>query len=458
MADIPIPRELVERNIAFITMIRANLGFPAMTPGQTIYPLRMQVSMGLVGDMIAMSDALRSALTQQAEGAVPVAEAMGALIAAWNRLAKIHGWTRAWEPEPGDDGWIPAHEQMQRAINALISAQPSGEVLTESAMDDIELPPLPRMTHYGGTAVVLSAAELRARDAEVARAALASAQPTEVCNVCGGVVLLTARPDTSAGKAIPSAQPAPTDAQIMATLDGLLVTGENQNYNGVYRYRSLGTPSHVTGPDLLEFARRVLALREVLVEVRAAEILRREAASIAECHTLGDGDWTGEEEAKAAHDEMLGVAAALSGPATAQATAESALYIGGPYHDGSMSVCELATGRIVHKFRLDGPSAPVGDGQAGFPSINSAPRDGTWILIMRPEWDQAVVAKWGEYGYAEGSEGEVLMFGWIFRDPGLLMGGMECGFLGWQEDADAMPTHWTHTLARAAQAGDGNHA
>ena len=73
MADIPIPRELVERNIAFITMIRANLGFPAMTPGQTIYPLRMQVSMDLVGDMIAMSEALRSALTQQAEGVLRVA-------------------------------------------------------------------------------------------------------------------------------------------------------------------------------------------------------------------------------------------------------------------------------------------------------------------------------------------------------------------------------------------------
>ena len=41
-------------------------------------------------------------------------------------------------------------------------------------MDDTTLPPLPRMTHYGGTAVVLSAAELRARDAEVARAAIAA--------------------------------------------------------------------------------------------------------------------------------------------------------------------------------------------------------------------------------------------------------------------------------------------
>lgn len=86
---------------------------------------------------------------------------------------------------------------------------------------------------------------------------------------------------------------------------------------------------------------------------------------------------------------------------------------------------------------------------AGWPTIDSAPKDGTWILIARPEWCQAVVAKWGEYGNVEGTDGPVTMFGWLFRDPGLLMGGMECGFLGWNEDADAMPTHWSHWIPAA---------
>lgn len=75
------------------------------------------------------------------------------------------------------------------------------------------------------------------REIDVAlSAAPAATQPTEECNVCGGVVLLTARAATQ-----------PTDAQILATLDGLMVTGENQNYGGVYRYRSLGTPCNVAG-------------------------------------------------------------------------------------------------------------------------------------------------------------------------------------------------------------------
>lgn len=40
-------------------------------------------------------------------------------------------------------------------------------------------------------------------------------------------------------------------------------------------------------------------MREITAQIaamqKAAAILRHEAAAIEECHTLGDGDWTGEE-------------------------------------------------------------------------------------------------------------------------------------------------------------------
>lgn len=44
---------------------------------------------------------------------------------------------------------------------------------------------------------------------------------------------------------------------------------------------------------------------------RAAEMLLAEANTIEECHTIGDGDWTGEDEAKASHDAMREVAVLL---------------------------------------------------------------------------------------------------------------------------------------------------
>lgn len=41
---------------------------------------------------------------------------------------------------------------------------------------------------------------------------------------------------------------------------------------------------------------------------RAAELLRQEAQALEACHTRGDGDWTGEAEAKATATEMIDVA------------------------------------------------------------------------------------------------------------------------------------------------------
>ncbi len=107
---------------------------------------------------------------------------------------------------------------------------------------------------------------------------------------------------------------------------------------------------------------------------------------------------------------------------------------------------EDAAMRVIDSAIASAPAVP-----AGWPTIDSAPKDGTWVLIARPEWDQAVVAKWAEYpgGMVEGDDGPVAMFGWVFRDHLFFAGGMEDGFLGWKEDAESMPTHWTHALPAA---------
>lgn len=52
----------------------------------------------------------------------------------------------------------------------------------------------------------------------------------------------------------------PTDAQLirLAQSNGI-VTGENLRRGNDYLFRSMGTPSHVFGTDLVAFARAVLA-------------------------------------------------------------------------------------------------------------------------------------------------------------------------------------------------------
>lgn len=55
---------------------------------------------------------------------------------------------------------------------------------------------------------------------------------------------------------------------------------------------------------------------------RAVELLRENAKELLQCHTIGgNGDWSGEEEAKAAHDELNAVADKLN------------LYLGGQVSD-----------------------------------------------------------------------------------------------------------------------------
>ena len=78
---------------------------------------------------------------------------------------------------------------------------------------------------------------------------------------------------------------------------------------------------------------------------RAAESLRHEAAAIADCHTLDGKDWTGEDDARAAHDEMLSVAAALE--------AEHAVRAGIRLPDISSQPYRATVGRVQKLGRID---------------------------------------------------------------------------------------------------------
>ena len=62
----------------------------------------------------------------------------------------------------------------------------------------------------------------------------------------------------------------------------------------------------------------------------AAAMLLAEANAIEDCHTRGDGDWTGEDEAKASHDAMWRQPFARRGSrANGRASCFSALRAGG---------------------------------------------------------------------------------------------------------------------------------
>ena len=71
--------------------------------------------------------------------------------------------------------------------------------------------------------------------------------------------------------------------------------------------------------------------------------------------------------------------------------------------------------------------------------IETAPNDGTRVLLWRDGWCMAPLDHWGEN---QGDDG--VFFGWCWDEAVYVSGACEAGFVGWQEDIDGdlMPTHW----------------
>jgi hypothetical protein len=88
------------------------------------------------------------------------------------------------------------------------------------------------------------------------------------------------------------------------------------------------------------------------------------------------------------------------------------------------------------------PKPPVQAGPAWQP-IETAPRDGSKVLLWREGWTVAPVARLAELHDDTGTA-----YGWVFDDEDLCL-GVDTGALGWREDFDegSMPTHWQHLPA-----------
>lgn len=76
--------------------------------------------------------------------------------------------------------------------------------------------------------------------------------------------------------------------------------------------------------------------------------------------------------------------------------------------------------------------------------IETAPKDGTPIVLYRAGWDTLPLAHWGAQDAVDEDHLDVYFYGWHLKDEFENFGGEQDGFLGWNEDiADgAMPTHW----------------
>lgn len=80
--------------------------------------------------------------------------------------------------------------------------------------------------------------------------------------------------------------------------------------------------------------------------------------------------------------------------------------------------------------------------------IETAPKDGSWIVLGRHSWTVLPVARWGEV-----FDGEWAFDAWLLADPTLCL-GVDDGVLGWADDheSDAMPTHWMPVLSLPEEA------
>ena len=74
--------------------------------------------------------------------------------------------------------------------------------------------------------------------------------------------------------------------------------------------------------------------------------------------------------------------------------------------------------------------------------IETAPKDGTKVVLAHPEWSEYPVAQWMEYPgnpVLDANERDCWVFGWGHDSIGFTV-GIEDYWLGWDEDQ--MPTHW----------------
>ena len=72
--------------------------------------------------------------------------------------------------------------------------------------------------------------------------------------------------------------------------------------------------------------------------------------------------------------------------------------------------------------------------------IDTAPKDGTKIVIWCAKYDHCPIAYWGEQDADDG-----YFFGWHLAGLHSPCGSCEDDFIGWIEDIEDgfMPTHWT---------------
>ena len=112
--------------------------------------------------------------------------------------------------------------------------------------------------------------------------------------------------------------------------------------------------------------------------------------------------------------------------------------------DVILNALEGIEGRHWIKDRILTALSSAGIDCEGWRTIESAPKDGTKILIFNHNWDFAPVAKWVAHDGVDEDENGITFGGWGLDEFVSIPGACEEGFLGWNEDKEGnvMPTHW----------------